>query len=111
MVVRSDIKMGRGKTAVQVAHAAVMASEVASSSHRAWYESWRSSGQAKICLKVSGLGELDRVYEKALKERLPVVRVEDKGLTQLQPGTVTCIGIGPAPEEIVDRVTGDLKLL
>ncbi|MDQ3883987.1 MAG: peptidyl-tRNA hydrolase, partial [Thermoproteota archaeon] len=35
----------------------------------------------------------------------------DKGLTQIPSGTITCIGIGPAPSDIVGRVTDNLKLL
>ncbi|MDW0176830.1 MAG: peptidyl-tRNA hydrolase [Nitrososphaeraceae archaeon] len=26
-------------------------------------------------------------------------------------GTITCIGIGPAPSDIIDKVTSELKLL
>ncbi|MRN69055.1 MAG: peptidyl-tRNA hydrolase, partial [Nitrosopumilales archaeon] len=38
-------------------------------------------------------------------------QVEDRGLTQIPAGTATCIGIGPAPTELIDRVTSRLKLL
>ena len=37
--------------------------------------------------------------------------VHDAGLTQLEPGTATCLGIGPAPSNMIDLVTGGLKLL
>jgi peptidyl-tRNA hydrolase, PTH2 family len=42
---------------------------------------------------------------------LPVVQVQDSGLTQIPSGTITCVGIGPAPSELVDKVTLGLKLL
>jgi peptidyl-tRNA hydrolase, PTH2 family len=42
---------------------------------------------------------------------MPLVIVQDRGLTQIPTGTVTCIGIGPAPSEIIDKVTSKLKLL
>jgi len=57
------------------------------------------------------LEELLEVKKLAESIKLPVVQVQDSGLTQIPPGTITCIGIGPAPVDLVDRVTNDLKLL
>ena len=33
------------------------------------------------------------------------------GRTQVDPGTITVIGIGPGPTEMVDSITGHLNLL
>ena len=41
----------------------------------------------------------------------PWSEVTDAGHTQIAPGTITCLSIGPAPEENIDKITGDLKLL
>lgn len=111
MVVRRDLGMGTGKIAAQVAHAAVMGAEKTKSSKREWFDEWFHGGQAKVVVKVQGMDELMEVRKRAESMKLPVVQVQDSGLTQIPPGTTTCIGIGPAPSELVDRVTNDLKLL
>lgn len=111
IVVRRDLRMGAGKTAVQVAHAALLGAEKAKSRHRRWFEAWFEEGQAKIAVKVRSLEELMSLKRKAATLGLPVAQVNDSGLTQLPPGTTTCIAIGPAPAELVDKVTKDLKLL
>jgi PTH2 family peptidyl-tRNA hydrolase len=41
---------------------------------------------------------------------LPHALIIDRGLTQIPEGTVTCLGIGPAPAGMVDRLTGNLQL-
>ncbi len=103
--------MGIGKTSSQAAHAAVLGVENTRCLRRNWVETWLEEGQAKIILKVNSLQELAEIRNDAEKLMLPVVTVQDKGLTQIQPGTTTCIGIGPAPSKIIDTVTRNLKLL
>jgi len=62
-------------------------------------------------VKVTSMDELMQVRKRAEDLRLPVVQVQDSGLTQIPPGTSTCIAIGPAPSDQLDKVTSDLKLL
>lgn len=111
IAVRTDIKMGKGKLAVQVAHAAVDASSIARSRNRAWYDKWKAGGQAKVAVKAGSLEELYGLKNLAEKLDLPTAIIEDRGLTQLEPGTTTCLAIGPAPSSLIDKVTGNLKLL
>jgi len=111
IVVRSDLKMGRGKLAAQVAHAAVMAAEYARSFEEEMYRGWLSNGQAKVVVKVGSLGELLEVKRQAEERRLITAIVEDRGLTQLPSGTITCLAVGPGSSIVVDEVTGSLKLL
>jgi peptidyl-tRNA hydrolase, PTH2 family len=111
IAVRRDITMGRGKLAAQVAHAAVSAAEKAHSTRQDWFNTWFSTGQAKVVVKVGSLENLIELENHARTIGLPTVSVKDMGLTQIPPGTITCIGIGPGPTELIDKVTRHLKLL
>jgi PTH2 family peptidyl-tRNA hydrolase len=106
IVVRKDLKMSSGKTAAQVAHASVGSLKNTSSNVR---ESWEREGAKKVVLRVSDKAELLEIKQKAKK--LPTSLVKDAGMTELPPGTMTCLGIGPALDEEIDKVTGSLKLL
>ena len=110
IVVRTDLDMGNGKIAAQVGHACVLGAEHVRKSNPEWFSQWWE-GQEKVVLKVSSLKELEQVKQDAIELDLPWSEVTDAGHTQISPGTTTCISIGPAPEEKIDRITGDLKLL
>ncbi|HME19244.1 MAG TPA: peptidyl-tRNA hydrolase Pth2 [Nitrososphaerales archaeon] len=111
IVARQDIKMGKGKLAAQVAHASLSAAEEAMRKHEGWYQDWKDGGQKKVVLKVHSEEELRGLLKAARSVRLPAALIEDRGLTQLEPGTVTCLGIGPGPDSDIDAITGKLKLL
>lgn len=110
IVVRTDLDMGKGKIAAQVGHACVLGSENVRKSHPDWFKKWWE-GQEKIVLKVPGPKELEQVKDHAIDLDLPWSEVTDAGHTQIAPGTTTCISLGPAPEELINKVTRDLKLL
>ncbi len=110
IVVRTDLDMGKGKIAAQVGHASVLGAEHVRKSHPEWFKEWWT-GQEKVVVKVSGIKELQEIKRHAIDLDLPWSEVSDAGHTQLAPGTTTCISIGPAPENLIDKVTGDLKLL
>ena len=111
IVVRRDLEMGRGKVAVQVAHAAVSAAEVARKRFTEWYDAWVREGQCKVAVRVDSLEELRQLETRSRELRLPFALISDRGLTQVEPGTVTCLGIGPAPSSVIDTLTGNLSLL
>ncbi|AKB40183.1 Peptidyl-tRNA hydrolase, archaeal type [Methanosarcina mazei WWM610] len=91
-----------------MAHAALSAAEWASKGD---LEKWKEGGQKKIVLKVPSIKELYELKEKARREGLPTALIQDAGLTEIPPGTVTVLGIGPAKEELIDKITKDLKLV
>lgn len=103
--------MGKGKVAAQVAHASLSAADASRERREKWYASWKEEGQAKIVLKVASEAELMGIFHKARRAGLPATLVEDRGLTQVEPGTATCVGIGPGPDAEIDEITGKLKLL
>lgn len=111
IVFRTDLKMGKGKIAAQAGHAAVSAAEEARKRHRVWWEAWLFEGQRKIAVKVKDEKELSELESAAKDLGLPNALIVDRGLTQIPEGTITCLGIGPAPETLVDKLTGKLRLL
>ncbi len=110
IVVRKDLKLGAGKTCAQVAHASIEAMDKTLKKEPDWVLEWKDSGMAKVVLKVGSEKELLELFEQ-VKKLLPTALIHDAGRTQIESGTATCIGIGPAPESEIDRQTKHLKLL
>jgi len=111
IAVRRDLDMGKGKIAVQVAHAAVSAAEEARKKFTDWWEAWLKEGQCKVAVRVDSDEDILRLERRSRELQLPLALVSDRGLTQVEPGTITCLGIGPAPSSLVDTLTGNLDLL
>ena len=111
VAVRTDISMGKGKLAAQVAHASVGAARDTERKKPAWFKAWWAEGQAKIVVKATSERELEELRRQAEELGLPTDLVVDRGLTQIAPNTATCLGIGPGPSALIDRVTGRMKLL
>lgn len=107
IVARTDLSMGVGKLAAQVAHASLSAYENASDADR---RAWKDGGQKKIVLKGNDDEHLFALAEQADRAGVPHAIVRDAGHTQLEPGTVTTLAIGPASEAAIDPITGDLSL-
>ena len=109
VVVRTDLAMGRGKIAAQVAHAAVAA--VLANLGTDDLAGWLRDGQPKVVLKVTSAGQLREVIQQATAAGLPVELVNDAGRTQVAAGTLTCCAIGPAEGQRIDAITAELSLL
>ncbi len=110
IILRVDLKMGKGKMVAQGSHAAVQSALFAINHNNDWFKRWQRQGTKKVALKVNSEEELLSLYRLAEKSKLPRAIINDAGLTQLEPGTTTAIAIGPAP---VDQLsfTSQLKLL
>ena len=108
IVVDDALKLPKGKLAAQVAHAAVAAFlQAGGFAQRGWLD----EGMPKVVLKVDSPDELARLHEAALMRNLPAALIADAGRTVVPEGTVTCLGLGPAEDAVLDELTGDLKLL
>lgn len=111
IAVRTDLGMSKGKIAAQVAHGSLTAAERTRAQKQDIFRSWFREGQKKVVVKVDSEEEILRLQKEAINRRLIQAVIQDAGMTELPPGTMTVIGIGPDISEVIDEVTGDLKLL
>ena len=108
LIIRNDVKMSCGKRCAQAAHASIGAYNNADKSLQ---KAWLSEGQKKVVLKANDERTL---YElKVIAERAGVSSslIQDAGMTEIPPGTITALGLGPARAEDLDKITGMLTLL
>lgn len=125
IIVRTDLSMSLGKVFSQICHASMkfLADKV-----REQFDAnpgdrkitiefdeaeylWLSTKFTKIALAVSSEEELISIKQKLEENGIPVVLIVDDGTTTFhgQP-TATCLGVGPAFADEIDRVTRHLKL-
>src|SRR2546426_12722169 len=95
IAVRSDLDLSRGKLAVQVAHAAVMAAPQAKARHRKWVAEWIAEGQKKVVVKGGALPDLRSLPAEGPSMHLPTTVVEGAGPTEVPTRAGPCVGIGP----------------
>lgn len=110
LVVRNDLKMGKGKVAAQCSHAAVSAYKQVQRRNPELLKQWEYCGQPKVVVKAPDEDTLIDLLGRAKEVGLPVSLIQDAGRTQIAPGSRTVLGVGPGPADLIDSVTGDLKL-
>jgi len=110
-MVNHGLKMGKGKIAAQVGHAAVIAALKAIENSPAIFEMWRSQGQSKVVLKATDSTEIEEILQLAEQNGVAVCKVHDAGRTQIPSGSLTVGVIGPAGADELETFTGHLKLL
>lgn len=116
LIVRQDLKMGKGKAAAQCLHATLALYKKITNPHSEAYNPdmvsrWEyGNGQAKITLQVPNQEEMDLLYAQAISLGINAYIVHDAGRTQIAAGSATVLGLGPAPKKVIDQITKDLKL-
>ncbi|KAL1850699.1 hypothetical protein Daus18300_012842 [Diaporthe australafricana] len=120
LVVRTDLGMTKGKMAAQCGHATLACFKSISKAARAagpaspaarLLQRWERHGQAKVALQTKSADEMQELMAKARSLGITAEVIADAGRTQIDPGSLTVLGVGPAPKSAVDQVTGHLKLL
>lgn len=126
IVMRADLNMRKGKMIAQGSHAVLgvildmMKKEETNNTINlklvvnkySDLDNWINGIFTKVTVKVNSDEELLEIYNKALESNLPVKLITDNGLTEFHGvKTNTCIAIGPANSEVIDKITGHLKLL
>ncbi|KAI0161356.1 peptidyl-tRNA hydrolase PTH2-domain-containing protein [Xylariaceae sp. FL1272] len=119
LVVRTDLGMTKGKIAAQCSHATLAcyktlsraAARNPSSTEASLLKRWENLGQAKVAVQVKSADELLTLMGTARSLGITAEVIQDAGRTQIDPGSLTVLGVGPAPKSLVDQVTGGLKLL
>jgi PTH2 family peptidyl-tRNA hydrolase len=107
IVLRSDLGMSKGKMIAQACHASLKSYKKASGEA---VSNWESKGAKKVAVE-NDEDSLEEKLEKAKSLQVPAALVTDAGHTELDPGTKTALGIGPAESSKIDRITGGLKLI
>ncbi|KAH6561206.1 peptidyl-tRNA hydrolase [Batrachochytrium salamandrivorans] len=113
LLVRTDLEMTKGKAAAQCCHAALAVYQNAqekSTKTREWIKAWRKYGQAKITLKCPDEATMLAIQAEARILGLPAKSICDAGKTQIKAGSRTVLAIGPAPADLIDKVSGKCRL-
>lgn len=108
IVVNRSLALPKGKLAAQVAHAAVGAFIAASAQAQL---AWLQVGMPKIVVYAADADVLMQLEAAAHQHQIPACLVHDAGRTVIPAGTITCLGLGPAPADALDPITGELPLV
>jgi PTH2 family peptidyl-tRNA hydrolase len=109
ILIRTDIKMSKGKVLAQVGHAIVEATIKAYTKTTLFYK-WQADGEKIVILKVPNEKTLLTIMDIATRKKVQNGFVIDAGLTELKEGTITIGYVGPDYDNKIDKLTGQLKL-
>ncbi len=125
IIIRKDLKMSFGKSMAQVAHASM---KVFFDRMKEWRDDtgvyfqtinftpemikWKNGLYTKIILGCNSEDELLNLELKARELNIPHAFIIDVGKTEFHNiSTLTALAIGPDKSELIDKITGHLKLL
>jgi peptidyl-tRNA hydrolase, PTH2 family len=123
IVVRKDLNMRKGKIGAQCAHASMgfiseqirkqlKNNEVLHITLKDTEYGWFISDRTKIVAGVDSEHELKELITKARDKGIMVYPVIDAGKTEFDGvPTLTCAAFGPNVNELIDSITGHLKLI
>jgi PTH2 family peptidyl-tRNA hydrolase len=108
IVVTTDVKISCPKLCVQIAHASIDSYRISQKKMR---EEWHKEGQKKVVLSVDTTEELNNLIIKAELEHINYSLIRDMGYTEIKPDTITALGFEILPNEEIDKITKNLKIL
>ena len=109
IILRTDLKMRRGKEIAQGAHASMGA--YLAHKRDPFVRMWLDGPFAKVAVGVGSEAELIALHEAALWDRIPCRLITDAGRTEFNGvPTKTALAIGPGDPDQIQTLTGHLKL-
>jgi PTH2 family peptidyl-tRNA hydrolase len=122
LVVRKDLNMRKGKIVAQCSHASmgcilnyasnVYDGQIQINVEKPAMREWLTGRFKKITVYVESETELMEIYQAAIDNNINVKLITDAGLTEFNGvPTKTCLGLGPDYPDVLDTITGHLKLL
>lgn len=119
---RTDLNMRKGKMAGQAQHGIQYMildnvcqdpTNPSNGAKRASSEfmEWVQGDHTKIVVGVDSLAKINSLSRKAIEAGVPAYVVQDLGKTDIPALTVTCLVLGPAEDDVLDKITGGLSLL
>ena len=107
IIVNSDVKMGTGKIAAQVAHSAVKSAQSSKSIKPDIFDAWCRSSYVKIVLKSD-----TKTMKDLMDKHGEIIRwTYDEGRTQIKSGSLTTLAFLVFPKDEILRLVPELKEL
>jgi len=110
LVVRNDLRMGKGKISAQCSHASLAQYKKVFFRAPKSLQRWEMCSQVKVVTQVESEEEMLYLQMRAKNLKLPCHITVDAGRTQIAPNSKTVMAI-LGPSHLVDEITGSLKLL